>query len=88
MNDRDHHVNVPYTWCLEHQLIQDEYMSQDRYDDSDWVKLVRASDYDRDLQEARSIVAAILHADERGQGLPFKEAMDRAQAFLVRMEGI
>ena len=48
--------------------------------------LVLASDYDWDMKEARSVIAAILHADERGQGLPFQEAMDRAHAFLARTE--
>ena len=50
------------------------------------TEVVLAADYDRALQEARDIIATILRADERGQGLPFKEAMDRAMVFLARTE--
>ena len=35
-----------------------------------------------DRQALKSILAAILHADERGQGLPFQEAMERARQAL------
>lgn len=35
-----------------------------------------------DLAEATAILRGILAADERGQGQPFAEAMDRARAFV------
>jgi len=55
-------------------------------EDGAWVE---SKDYDALRAQAREladILGAILAADERGQGLPFKEAMDRAQAVLK--EGI
>lgn len=35
-----------------------------------------------DRAEATAILRAVLAADERGQGQPFGEAMDRARAFV------
>lgn len=43
--------------------------------DEQWIKLSAAVQEAGRLKEA---LRAILHADERGQGLPFKEAMARA----------
>ena len=48
-------------------------------------EVVSSSDYDALRTQAREmadVLRAILAADARGQGLPFKEAMDRAQAVL------
>ena len=41
--------------------------------------IYKAEDVDALVEEIRGALQAILHADERGQGLPFKEAMNHAQ---------
>ena len=55
---------------------------------------VRAIDAEQQLTASQSrcaqleeVLLSILHADERGQGLPFKEAMDRAYKLLAHTEG-
>jgi hypothetical protein len=45
-----------------------------------------ASDVEAREASYRLVIANILHADERGQGLPFKEAMDAAYRLLAQEE--
>ena len=43
----------------------------------------RLAERDHELARLKDILIAILHADARGQGLPFQEAMNHAHAVLT-----
>lgn len=50
------------------------------------VALQRAVDGEARMKKLEAVIRAILAADERGQGVQFKEAMDAAQQLVKRRE--
>ena len=43
-------------WVLEHQLKPDDELSQDEYDDSDWLKVYKAEDVERRDEEIKRVL--------------------------------
>ena len=61
------------------QTMRDVNDHDARYQEELEAKLAAV---EQERQALKDILAAILHADERGQGLPFQEAMERARQAL------
>ena len=64
-----------------------ERAKSDRMNRENWSAFVRKSEMlDRHGEALIAALEAILAADERGQGLPYAEAMQRAAKLLAQLE--